>query len=422
MAHSDEGTLAKGSLRHVHNTMLLGQVPTELYVECKEKVINSLPLAKDISVLENLKQALVSPHQHHWEQACLDELDLMKRQGLWQAIDRTPEMKTIGHCWVFNTKLDEYGNIKKFKRWKVCSFDVSGAYLYSPVEETVLMEPPTHFILSLRGKVLHLQKALYGMKQVGCYEAIIVIWIHVNNGVIASNSPIQIEEFCKALCNNFEIKWSDNMKQIVGLECAFGEGEVTILQTRLTNDIIEAHPRKIFQHDCPLPPIPKMTSDEQEAIMEATPFRLVIGLLAYLDCSLNLWGGKLERSQSGFMLKLGDAPILWGSKHQTVVVLSTCAAKYIALSDLMQHLVQVINQLTQLAQDFKKMIFCDNQAAVQVLIDNLSCKRMQYLNRAFFFVNNVIRKHGVMVKWVTTQEMQADALTKLLGQSLTQAL
>ncbi|MBW0464765.1 hypothetical protein O181_004480 [Austropuccinia psidii MF-1] len=115
MACSEKGTLAKGSLRHVLNKMSLGQVPMELYFECKEKAINSLPLAKDISVLENLRQALVNPHQHHWEQACLDKLDQMKRQGVWQAIIRTPAMKTIGHCWVFNTKLDEYGNIKKFK-------------------------------------------------------------------------------------------------------------------------------------------------------------------------------------------------------------------------------------------------------------------------------------------------------------------
>ncbi|MBW0589256.1 hypothetical protein O181_128971 [Austropuccinia psidii MF-1] len=217
---------------------------------------------------------------------------------------------------------------------------------------------------------------------------------------------------------------------------------------------------------------------EQGAMVDATPFRSVIGSLAYLvsgtwpdlafavnylarhsmaptathwtildhlvgyllktrghgitlrpgSCSLNLWsnagwGGEMERSQSGFILKLGEVPILWGSKRQTVVALSTCAAEYIALSDLTQHLVQAVNQLTQLAQDFKKMIFCDNQAAVQVSIDNLSRKRMQYLDRAFFFVNDMICKHGVVVKWVTTQEMRADALTKCLsGQSLTQAL
>ncbi|MBW0517254.1 hypothetical protein O181_056969 [Austropuccinia psidii MF-1] len=177
----------KGSLGHVLNTMSLGQVPTELYFEREEKAINSLPLAKDISVLENLRQALVGPHQHHWEQACLDDLDQMKRRGVWQAIDRTPTMKTIRHRWVFDTKLGEYGNINKFKarlvargnrqhpgvdcmekyaltaslmslrlllgtaclqRWKVFSFNVSRAYLYSLVEETVLMEPPTNFIRS----------------------------------------------------------------------------------------------------------------------------------------------------------------------------------------------------------------------------------------------------------------------------------
>ncbi|MBW0470130.1 hypothetical protein O181_009845 [Austropuccinia psidii MF-1] len=257
-------------------------------------------------------------------------------------------------------------------------------------------------------------------------KTIIAIWIHVNDGLIASNSPTQIEEFCKALCNNFEIKSSNSMKRIMGLECAFGEGEVTILQTRITNDIINAYPRKIFQHDCPLPLIPKTTSDEQEAGMESTPFRSVVGSLAYLVsrlqpvlefavnylarhstaptmthwtmldhlvgyllktwghgivlclpyCTLNLWSDKLEQSQLGFMLKLGDAPILWGSKRQTVVALSTCAAKYIALSDLTKNLVQAVNQLTQLAQDFKKRIFYDNQAGVQVSINNLSHKRM----------------------------------------------
>ncbi|MBW0549163.1 hypothetical protein O181_088878 [Austropuccinia psidii MF-1] len=268
------------------------------------------------------------------------------------------------------------------------------------------------------------------------------------------------------------------MKWLVGMECTFSEGKVAILQSRLTNDIFDTYPRKIFQHDCLLPPIPTTTSNYQEVLMDARPFRSVVGSLSYLvsgsrvdlafavnylarqstaptathwtildhlviyllrtwghgivlhlrECTLNLWsdtrwGGKLERSQSGFMLKLGNVPILWGSKHQTVVALLTCAAEYIALSDSMQHLVQAINQLTQLAQDFKKTIFCDNQAEVKVSIDKLSRKRMRYLDCAFFFVYDVIRKHGIMVRWVKTQEMQDDALTKQLsGKSLNQAL
>ncbi|MBW0480554.1 hypothetical protein O181_020269 [Austropuccinia psidii MF-1] len=135
------------------------------------------------------------------------------------------------------------------------------------------------------------------------------------------------------------------------------------------------------------------------------------------NISLNLWsnagwGGNLEHSQSGFILKLGNAPILWTSKWQGVVALSTCVAEYVALSDSTQHFVQAINQLSQLAKDFNKEIFCNNQAAVQVLIDNQSRKRTRYLNRAFFFVNDTIRKHGIKITWVLMGEMQANMLTK----------
>ncbi|MBW0479628.1 hypothetical protein O181_019343 [Austropuccinia psidii MF-1] len=319
-----------------------------------ERAIASLPLAKDISIPENLKQALAGPDRHRWEQACLDELQQMKKRGVWQAIEKTPAMKTIGHCWVFDTKIGESGNVEKFKarlvarrdrqrpgidctetyaptvslmslrlllataclqHWKVCSFDVSRSYLYSPVEETVLMEPPTHFMLSLKGKVLHLQKALYGMKQAGlcwwlhlsgileklCFtsckvnmslyvfhkdETIIAIWIHVDDGVITSNSPTVIQRFHEALCSNFEIKWSENMKRIVGLECVFGEGEVTILQTRLTNDILGAYPRRIIQCDSPLLPIQTTMLNIEGVVMDAMPFRSVIGSLTYLVSGL----------------------------------------------------------------------------------------------------------------------------------------
>ncbi|MBW0514601.1 hypothetical protein O181_054316 [Austropuccinia psidii MF-1] len=147
-------------------------------------------------------------------------------------------------------------------------------------------------------------------------------------------------------------------------------------------------------------------------------------------CTLSLslwsdagWGGDLEPSQTGFMIKLGNAPILWGSKLQSVVALSTCATEYIALSNLTKHLVQTINQLGQLTGNFEKTIHRNNQAAVQVLIDNKFQKRMRYLDCAFFFVNDTIRKHDIKVVWVKTADMQADALTKwLLGPTLLQAL
>ncbi|MBW0539836.1 hypothetical protein O181_079551 [Austropuccinia psidii MF-1] len=167
------------------------------------------------------------------------------------------------------------------RNWRVASFNVSGAYLYSPVEETVLIEPQVDFLPELWGKALRLKKALYGMQQAGrCLwkflsgilnqmgfvatevnqslyifqneGAVIAIWVHVDNGVIISNLPDKISDFKTVLCAKLDIKWSDKVQQTFGLECAIGEGEVAIAQWRLTDSILNAYPRLVLRQDSPL--------------------------------------------------------------------------------------------------------------------------------------------------------------------------
>ncbi|MBW0555013.1 hypothetical protein O181_094728 [Austropuccinia psidii MF-1] len=264
---------------------------------------------------------------------------------------------------------------------------------------------------------MEVNQSLYIFRNNG---AIIAIWIHVNDGVVISNSPDAVSSFKDALYAELDIKWLDVVQQIACLKCAIGEGEVTISQRQLTNSILDAYPRSVLRCDSPLPVLPGGGLMPNAKFLDPTPFWSVIGSLAYLTCdngiwlhlgnlSLSLWsnagwGGDLERLQTGFIIKLGNTPIIWGSKWQAVVALSTCAAEY-------------------LAGDFNKSIFCDNQAAVQVLIKNKSRKQMHYLDQAFSFVNDTIWKHRIKVIWVKTADMQADALTKqLLGPVLLQAL
>ncbi|MBW0490630.1 hypothetical protein O181_030345 [Austropuccinia psidii MF-1] len=72
------------------------------------------------------------------------------------------------------------------------------------------------------------------------------------------------------------------MKQIAALECVFGEGEVAIAQRRLTDGILEAYPCKIIQHNSPLPVLLVGALAPDVNPLQPTPFRSVIGLLAYL--------------------------------------------------------------------------------------------------------------------------------------------
>jgi hypothetical protein len=107
--------------------------------------------------------------------------------------------------------------------------------------------------------------------------------------------------------------------------------------------------------------------------------------------------------------------IAWGSKRQTVVAMSTCAAEYLALSEGAQQLSHLLNILEEINMEPELKIHCDNEAAILIATDNTSKKKTRYLRRAFYFVNDLIREHEISIKWTSTHNQLADVLTKRLG-------
>jgi hypothetical protein len=134
----------------------------------------------------------------------------------------------------------------------------------------------------------------------------------------------------------------------------------------------------------------------------------------YVDAG---WGGEHERSTSGYLLQHCRNPITWGSKRQDVVAMSTCAAEYVALSIATQTLANIKIVLDDVCPVAKYEILCNNQAAVLVATDNASKKKIKYLQRAFYFVNDFVRKYQVKLYWISNQFQLADVFTKRLGAS-----
>ncbi|MBW0496092.1 hypothetical protein O181_035807 [Austropuccinia psidii MF-1] len=95
--------------------------------------------------------------------------------------------------------------------------------------------------------------------------------------------------------------------------------------------------------------------------------------------------------------------------------MSTCAAEYVAIGDLTQHLSHLINLICGLDITPQPVIQCNNEEAILITNDNTSRKRTKYLTRAFFFVNDLIRQEKIQLKWVKTKEQLADILTKFLS-------
>jgi hypothetical protein len=127
------------------------------------------------------------------------------------------------------------------------------------------------------------------------------------------------------------------------------------------------------------------------------------------------WGGEHERSTSCHFIKHNGNPISWAAKQQTVVALSTCATKYIALSEGTQVLAQLNNLLIDLEIPKTLEIYCNNEAAILIAGDNTSKKKTRYLTCTFYFVNDFVRYYNVKSKWTATIHQLADIFTKRLG-------
>jgi histone deacetylase 1/2 len=95
--------------------------------------------------------------------------------------------------------------------------------------------------------------------------------------------------------------------------------------------------------------------------------------------------------------------------------MSTCAAEYVALSIATQNLANLKVVLDDVDPVSTYEILCDNQAAVLFASDNASCKKIRYLQRAFYFVNDFVRRNKVKLYWIPKSDQLADVFTKRLA-------
>ncbi|GKB26996.1 retrovirus-related pol polyprotein from transposon TNT 1-94 [Tanacetum coccineum] len=140
-----------------------------------------------------------------WREAMNLEIEAIKRNETWELVDLPKSAKTIGVKWVFKTKLNEMGEVDKYKarfvakgysqqagidytevfapvarwdtirmilalaasrNWLVYQLDVKSAFLHGEIEEKVYVEQPQGYVIpGAEHKVYRLKKALYGLKQ-----------------------------------------------------------------------------------------------------------------------------------------------------------------------------------------------------------------------------------------------------------------
>lgn len=226
-----------------------------------------------------------NPQAMDWMNAVKSEYESLLKHGTWTEVDKPPDKSVIGCRWIFTLKLNADGSIKRHKarlvaqgftqtegvdyfetyspvvsttvirlilaiaainNWDVRQLDIETAYLNAAVREDIYMRAIPGFPID-RGKVLKLNKSLYGLKQSGknwgqcladflieigmkrssfdsClwyyHDAegrIVLLGVYVDDLLITGSATVAIETLITNLKLKFSVKDMGEVHQVLGM-------------------------------------------------------------------------------------------------------------------------------------------------------------------------------------------------------------
>lgn len=138
-------------------------------------------------------------------------------------------------------------------------------------------------------------------------------------------------------------------------------------------------------------------------------------LVAYCDAD---WAGaacpNTRRSVTGFVIKHGDSLISWRSKKQATISRSSAESEYRSMASTVSELVWLAALFKELGEELKMPVdlFCDSKAALQIAANPVYHERTKHIEIDCHFIREKIQKGLIRPLYLTTQEQQADIMTK----------
>ncbi len=132
------------------------------------------------------------------------------------------------------------------------------------------------------------------------------------------------------------------------------------------------------------------------------------------------WGGCTidKKSISGYMFTLAGGPIMWASKTQTTVALSSSEAKLNAMSKAMKQALYIHKLLPPLGINNSRPISLANNNQSSLTLATQSTltfqAQMKHYNIKLHHLHNTTTKGLVSVYYCPTKTMPTDILTKAL--------
>lgn len=142
-------------------------------------------------------------------------------------------------------------------------------------------------------------------------------------------------------------------------------------------------------------------------------------LVAYADADFGSCQD-YRKSVSGIVVKHYSAPVIWKSTKQTTVAKSTTEAEFTACSLVSREIMCIRNIMKEigLEQPVPTTLFCDNQSAIKLILNNQIHSKIKHLDIKLMAIRDRIENRDINVRYVRIEEQQADVLTKPLAKKI----
>ena len=131
------------------------------------------------------------------------------------------------------------------------------------------------------------------------------------------------------------------------------------------------------------------------------------------------------KSRSGYIIRFAGCPIMWASKLQTEIALSTTEAELISLSTALRDVIPLMNLMNEMHDQriiptsYKPKIYCkafeDNSGALEIARQPKMRPRTKHINVKYHHFRSYVERKQIEIFPVGTDDQMADLFTKPLA-------
>lgn len=136
-------------------------------------------------------------------------------------------------------------------------------------------------------------------------------------------------------------------------------------------------------------------------------------VVSYVDSD---WGGCSDRkSTSGCIFKVFGCSVIWFSKKQPTVSLSSTEAEYIALCLATSEACWLKYIMLTFGFEVNIIVYEDNQSTIKMAQMATGNSRVKHMEIKQAFVKEKLEKNVISLRYINNSDQLADILTKALG-------